>query len=158
VAVRRLAAAPPPPPPARKPEGKPPHVPTDLDRQAVSLMVGGGIAQVDIARTRNIGLTTLRKHYRQEIETGATAIATMVILAHVKRIKAGDFQAIKWWEQARLGWSEHVVVDEGKRSDTPMRVIVELVGEAAPSRAEPSALADVSRMPDVLRKTVQLVG
>jgi hypothetical protein len=135
--------------------GKPPHVPTDADRQTVSLMVAGGIAQEDIARARKLGLTTLRKYYRDEIATGTTAINTVVILAHVKRIRAGDFHAIKWWEQARMGWSEHVVVDEGKRSDTPMRVIVELVGDAAPARSEPSATA--GPRPD-LRGNVEFVG
>src|SRR5580693_9394179 len=95
-------------------------------------MVAGGIAQADIARARGISAVTLRKHYRAGLSAGAASLNTMVLIEHVKRIKAGDFQAIKWWQQARMGWSERIVVDDGKPADTPMRVIVEFVGEAAP--------------------------
>jgi hypothetical protein len=109
------------------------------------VMVAGGIAQVDIARARGISALTLRKHYRAELTNGMTALNTIVLIGHVKRIKAGDFQAIKWWQQARMGWSERVVVDDGKPPDTPMRVIVEFVGEAAPSRVEQSAPRSGSR-------------
>jgi hypothetical protein len=42
-----------------------------------------------------------------------------VLIEHVKRIKAGDFHAIRWWQQARVGWLERVVVDDGKPADTP---------------------------------------
>jgi hypothetical protein len=121
-------------------------------------MVAGGITQADIARTRGIGLRTLQKHYKTELATGATAINAIVIVEHVKQIKAGNFNAIKWWQQARMGWHEHIVVDDGKPADTPMRVIVEFVGEApAVPQVEQSAPASGSRLSD-LRKNVQLVG
>ena len=98
-------------------------------------MVAGGIAQVDIARARGISAVTLRKHYRAELTNGMTALNTVVIIELVKRIKAGEFPAIKWWTQSRMGWTERIVVDDGKPADIPMRVIVELVGEAAAPRA-----------------------
>ena len=31
-----------------------------------------------------------------------------------------------------MGWSERIVVNDGKPADTPMRIVVEFVGEAAP--------------------------
>ena len=34
-----------------------------------------------------------------------TALNTIVIIAHIERIKVGEFQAIKCWEQSRMGWS-----------------------------------------------------
>jgi hypothetical protein len=120
------------------------------------VMVAGGIGQDDIARARGISAVTLRKYYKQELANGATALNTIVLIEHVKRIRAGDFQAIKWWQQARMGWSERVVVDDGKPADTPMRVIVELVGEAAAPRVEQSAPRSESRLSDTAR--VQLVG
>lgn len=118
-------------------------------------MVAGGIAQEDIARVRGISLNTLRKHYRMELTTGATALNTIVIVEHMKRIRNGDFQAIKWWEQSRMGWSEHIVVDAAP-SDTPLRVIVELVGEPAAPQANQAAPSTGSRLD--MRKNVQLVG
>jgi hypothetical protein len=153
----RGAAPPPPERPARK-RGQPPHEPTKVDRDTVSVMVAGGIAQSDIARARGISLGTLRKHYKTELETGATALNTICIIEHVKRIKTGDFQAIKWWQQSRMGWSERIIVDDGKPADTPMRVVVEFVGEAAAPRVDQSAPRTGSRLPDDIRKNVQLVG
>ncbi len=144
------------PSPTARPANRPPHEPTKVDRDTVAAMVAAGIAQVDIARCCAVSEPTLRKHYKEEIRTGTTTLNTMVILAHIERIKAGDFQAIKWWQQARMGWSERIVVDDGKLADTPMRVIVEFVGEAAPSRVEQSAPRSGSRLSDTAR--VQLVG
>jgi hypothetical protein len=90
----------------RERRGKPLHEPTKVDRDTVTVMVAGGIAQVDIASARGISLPTLRLHYRAELDNGANQINTVVLIEHLKCIKAGDFAAIKWWEQARCGWSE----------------------------------------------------
>jgi hypothetical protein len=159
MATRKSApAAAPPPPPKRAGTGQPPHLPTQRDRDTVSLMAAGGIGQVDIARARGISTRTLQKHYRTELTTGASTLNTIVLLEHMKRIKAGDFQAIKWWEQVRMGWSEHIVVDDGKPADTPLRVVVEFVGEAGASRVDPSAPRSGSRLADDIRNKVQLVG
>jgi hypothetical protein len=133
-----------------------PHEPTKVDRDTVSVMVAGGIAQADIARARGISMVTLRKHYRAELTNGMTALNTIVLIELVKRIKAGEFPAMKWWTQARMGWSERVVVDDGKPADTPMRVIVEFVGDAAAPRVDQSAPRIGSRLADTAR--VQLVG
>lgn len=131
-------------------------MPTKVDRDTVMIMVAGGIGLVDIALARGIGITTLRKYYRTELTTGMTALNTIAIIEHVKRIKAGDFQAIKWWQQARMAWSERIVVDDGKPADTPLRVIVEFVGEAGVPVAEQPRSG--SRLPHDLRNNVQLVG
>lgn len=144
--------------PARKRgSGQPPHAPTKIDRDTVSVMVAGGIGQEDIARARGISPVTLRKHYRTELTTGATALNTIAIIQHVKRIRAGDFAAIKWWQQSRMGWSERILVDDGKPADQPIRVIVELVGDAAPHADQATSSAGSPRLPNGLRN-VQLVG
>jgi AraC-like DNA-binding protein len=146
------------PAPTKRAAHRPPHDPTKMDRDTVSIMVAGGIGQKDIARARGISEPTLRKYYKKELATGATELNTIAIIAHVKLIRAGDFHAIKWWQQARMGWSERIVVDDGKPADTPMRVIVELVGEAAAPRVEQSAPRSGSRLSENLRQTVQLMG
>jgi len=143
------------PSPIKRPAHRPPHQPTKVDRDTVSVMVAGGIAQVDIARARGISTVTLRKHYREELDAGTARLNTMVILEHIKRIKAGDFQAIKWWEQARMGWSERITVDD-RKPDASLRVIVELVGKAAGPQIEQSAPR--TGLSDAVRRNVQLVG
>jgi hypothetical protein len=90
------------PAPVKRPPSRPPHEPTKVDRDTVSLMVAGGIAQNDIARARGISAVTLRKYYKEELATGTTALSTIVLIQHIKLIRAGDFHAIKWWQQARM--------------------------------------------------------
>jgi hypothetical protein len=55
------------PAPAKRPANRPPHEPTKVDRDTVSVMVAGGIAQDDIARARGISAPTLRKYYKLEL-------------------------------------------------------------------------------------------
>ena len=152
--ARKKAPSPPNPP------YRPAHEPTDLDRNTVSVMIAAGIAQADVARCRGISAVTLRKHYKHEIATGTTAINTLVVIEHIKRIKAGDFQAIKWWEQSRMGWREHVVVDDSRLQDVPLRVIIELVGDPAPAHEGAASLSasPVHGTPRPGGNYVQLVG
>ena len=56
----------------------------------ITVMVAGGITQADIARAKGIDLKTLRKHYREELDNGASSINTMVLVEHIKLIKKGD--------------------------------------------------------------------
>jgi hypothetical protein len=125
----------------------------------ITVMVAGGITQADIARAKGISLPTLRKHYREELDNGAASVNTMVLVEHIKLIKGGDFQAIRWWEQSRMKWNTS---DEaGKLPDASMRIVVELVGEPA---AKPVTIDHEPRRPDdrggrdAVRKYVQLVG
>jgi DNA-binding CsgD family transcriptional regulator len=107
--------------------GQPAFVPTPNQRETVKVMVAAGIQQLHIAVLLGISRPTLRKHFRHEIDLGTAQITPVVLAAHLKLIEAGDMRAIEWWEKARMGWTENVIVDDG-RADRPMRVIVELVG------------------------------
>jgi hypothetical protein len=148
-------------PVVKRSRGKPAHVPTDVDRETVRVMVAGGFSHDDIARARGISDVTLRKYYREELDAGAAAVNAMVLVEHIKRIKAGDFQAIKFWEQTRMGWSEKVTIDDPRR-DQALRVVVEFMGKAE----APPVLDDDARLrgmgsvtgPRIPGSVVQLKG
>lgn len=148
------------------PAHRPPFVPTKQDKQTVMLMVGWGIDHERIAcvvgvtdeRPNGISITTLRKYFRREINAGFPEVIRIVAGAHMKRIVAGDMVAIKWFQQSRMGLRESILVDDGKPADTPMRVIIEFLGDAAPARVEASAPRSGSRLPDDVRRNVRLVG
>jgi DNA-binding CsgD family transcriptional regulator len=145
-------------PVARKP-GRPPYETTDKDRTMVRLMCAGGITQDRIAAAIEISTPTLRKHYKRDIMVGGTEIDAQAIGALVTAMRSGGKQAVaaaKFWCQSRMGWSERMTDDDGKPADIPMRVIVELVGDAAASRVEQSASR--TGFSDTIRKNVQLVG
>jgi hypothetical protein len=133
----------------------------------VKVMVAGGIEQLSIAGVLGISHVTLRKYFRREIataaaEVGAQVVSSLITMAIGQKPAPGrpavapNFHAAKWYTQARMGWSEHIVVVDDKPADIPMRVIVELVGEAAPPRVEQPAPRAGSRLSDSAR--VQLVG
>ena len=145
--------------PAKRGRGQPPHQPTKADRDAVTLMVAGGIPQADIAQWRRIDIKTLRRHYREELDKGAATVNAMVLVEHVKLIKKGDGPMIKWWEQARMGWRGDA--DPSKVPEQSTRVVVEFIGEPA---QKPVTIDHAPLRPDdrdgrdVVRRNVQLVG
>jgi len=125
-----------------------------MQRDTVKVMVAGGIQQPAIAGVLGISEPTLRRHFRKEIANGAAEVGLIVVAAHLKRIRAGDMRAIEWWEKARMGWMERTVVDEGRLADVPLRVIIELVGDA-PVQIE----QERPRRPDFdATKRVEFVG
>jgi len=101
---------PPPPKPPRRPN--PIHNPTDQLRMTVKVMIAGGIKQSDVAQVLAISIPTLRKHYRREIDIGAAEVAARVITSIITMATTGkNFQAAKYYTQARLGWSEKITVE-----------------------------------------------
>jgi len=64
--------------------GRPRFEPTEEQRRNVEIMTGLGIPQTDICRMvrgpkgKPVSLTTLEKHFRKEIDTGATNLRAKV--------------------------------------------------------------------------------
>ena len=151
---RKTSARPMPPTVTPAKRGRPAFEPTPMQRDTVKVMVAGGIQQPAIAGVLGISEPTLRRHFRKEIANGAAEVGLIVVAAHLKRIRAGDMRAIEWWEKARMGWMERTVVDEGRLADVPLRVIIELVGDA-PVQIE----QERPRRPDFdATKRVEFVG
>jgi len=116
--------------------------PSDEQRRTVEAMVSYGIPQVDIARVVGINEDTLRKHFRQEIDTGAARANTKVAqyLFEQATGQRGDsgaaVTAAIFWAKTRMRWketavTEHsgtVVVDQGtpeERAAAAVRLIDE---------------------------------
>jgi hypothetical protein len=134
----RKPAPPPPPAPAKSVGGRPPYEPTEKDRQTVRVMVAGGIEQAQICGVLKITRMTLRKYYRDELENGAAAINAIVVAEHLKRIRGGDFNAIRFWEQARMGWTERVQVNNQQldKDGNPADQVITYRWADAPSEPE----------------------
>lgn len=111
-------------PPLKRPAHRPEHIPGDKDRLTVKVMVAGGIEQVHIAGVIGISRPTLRKWYKRELAVGATEINGLVVAEHIKRIRAGDFKAIEWWEKSRMGWRETTTVENVGKDGRPIEQIV----------------------------------
>ena len=107
-----------------------PHKPTDDLRKKVSGMYGVGIPQEDIARFLGVDEKTLRKYYREELDTSLIKANAAIGGALYSKAKAGDTSAIIWWEKTRAGKSDQSTIDN-KSSDgsmtPPSKIIIEHV-------------------------------
>ena len=121
--------------------GKPAHVPDDKSRRTVRAMVGYGITHEHIARALGIDPKTLRKHYREEIDTGEVTANSMVaeslylqatgspavydakgnlIRAEQPRVTS----AAIWWTKARMGWKETQINETTGKDGAPQVHVV----------------------------------
>lgn len=82
------------------------HEPTDELRKMVKAMAGYGIPHDDICTVVGITGKTLRKHYREEIDTGEVNANTQVVGALFKAATGGNVTAAIFWTKARMGWSD----------------------------------------------------
>jgi hypothetical protein len=89
--------------------------PSDEQRRSVEAMVSYGIPQLDIARVVGIDDDTLRKHFREEIDTGAARANARVaaFLFEQATGQRGDGSAAVtsaiFWLKTRARWKETVV-------------------------------------------------
>ena len=89
----------------------PPYEPTSESREKVKSYAAVGIPQDDIARVLGIDPKTLRKYYRDELDTAATMANAAIGGALYNKAKGGDTTAMIWWTKTRMKWSEQHKVD-----------------------------------------------
>jgi DNA-binding XRE family transcriptional regulator len=94
--------------------GAPQHEPDEQSRRTVSSMSAYGIPQEDIAKVVGVDPKTLRKHYRDELDT-ATAKANAKVAESLYKKATGDgSQAVTaaiFWLKTRAQWKETVIQD-----------------------------------------------
>ena len=93
--------------------GRPPHQPTEITRELVTLHARVGTRQEVIAGILGIECNkTLRKHYREELDF-ATAEANAVIggALYNKALNGDDTAAQIFWLKTRAGFSEKNALD-----------------------------------------------
>lgn len=74
----------------------------------VEQMSAVGIPQESIARVIRGGIDdkTLRKHFREELDTAATRANAKIGGTLYNKAIAGDTTAAIWWSKTRMGWKE----------------------------------------------------
>lgn len=88
------------------------HQITEENKKLVLTLSGYGIPQADIAREVKCDLKTLRKHYRNELDTGITKANAKVAesLFKMATVKMNPTCAI-FWAKTRMGWKEVTEVE-----------------------------------------------
>ena len=139
--------------------GRPAYVASDKDRTMVRLLCAGGITQDRIAVALGCSEPTLRRHFARDIKVGATEIDALAVGTLVAAMRGGGKEAVaaaKWWTQSRMGWTERVTVDDGKPTNVPLRIVVELMGGPEPPEIDLSPPRAGSRFPNNI--PVQFIG
>jgi len=89
------------------------HKPDPAQRRQVEAMAAYGIPEANIARVMNIDAKTLRKHYRDELDLGATKANAQVAGFLFNSARNGNVTAQIFWLKTRARWrevpSEHVL-------------------------------------------------
>ncbi len=97
---------------------RPRYEPTDKDRATVKALAAYGVLQSEISKVIGVDDKTLRKHFRDELDTGSTRANAKVAESLFKRA-TGDgpssVTAAIFWLKARAGWSEAKAEAPGKK-------------------------------------------
>jgi hypothetical protein len=75
-------------------------------REKISLMAAVGIPQAHMASLHGMSLETLHKHYRDELDTGASSANAVVGGKIFEAAKRGEQWACTLWAVRRMGWKE----------------------------------------------------
>ena len=82
------------------------HQPEPAQRRQVEALAAYGIPETDISRVVGIDPKTLRKHYRDELDLGATKANAQVAGHLFSAIKSGNVTAQIFWLKTRAQWRE----------------------------------------------------
>ena len=97
------------------------YVPTAKDREMVKLATGHGLTQAEIATILRLDSKTLRKYFREELDSGS-AVAVNAMAQNLWKKAMGDgpasVTATIFWLKVRAGWREASVSSEGDKTLT----------------------------------------
>jgi len=89
--------------------GRPAHKPQPAGRRQVEAMAAYGIPEADVARVLGIDPKTLRKHYRDEIDTGSIKANSRIAESLYRKAMGDGAQSVTaciFWLKTRAQWKE----------------------------------------------------
>jgi hypothetical protein len=86
--------------------GRRAHIPDPTQRKQVETLAAYGIPEADISRVVGIDPKTLRKHYRDELDLGATKANAQVAGFLFTAARGGNVTAQIFWLKTRARWRE----------------------------------------------------
>jgi AraC-like DNA-binding protein len=104
---------------------RPRFAPSDQQRQLVKSLAAYGIGQEEIARKIGVSSKTLRRHFREELDRGATDANAQVAQTIYKMATSGEFPAASiFWLKCRAGWRQNGRVGREAQQTVPFVVEV----------------------------------
>ena len=90
-------------------------------------MAAYGVPEADISRVLGIDPKTLRKHYRDELDTGSIRANSRIAESLYRKAMGDGPQSVTaciFWLKTRARWKETSVHEHGGRGDSPMTVTI----------------------------------
>jgi crotonobetainyl-CoA:carnitine CoA-transferase CaiB-like acyl-CoA transferase len=110
--------------------GRRAHSPEPAGRRQVEAMSAYGVPEADIARVLGIDPKTLRKHYRDELDTGSIK-ANSRMAENLYRKAMGDgpqaVTATIFWLKTRAQWKETMVSEQTVTHSPILRIVRHIV-------------------------------
>ena len=108
--------------------GRPQFIKKDEDKKTVEALASAGVTQRLIAQIVKISEPTLRKHFREELDTSKARANAVISQALFKNAKDGNVAAQIFWLKTQAGWREtnyHELTgkDGDKLFDEPKQLI-----------------------------------
>lgn len=115
---------------------KVPHIPTEKSRAEVLALAGFGTKHGDIARYIGISENTLRKNYREELDTGSIKANSAVAKTLYKLAIEGDSRSCMFWLKTRAGWRETDRHEITGAEGAPLIPVIQVVFDDEPDEEE----------------------
>jgi hypothetical protein len=112
--------------------GRPVHQPDPVMRRQVQAMAAYGVPEPDIAKVIGIDPKTLRKHYRDELDTGQIKANTKVAESLYRKALGDGSQSVTaaiFWLKTRARWKETVVSEVTHDVADPIRHMMLRIAE-----------------------------
>ncbi len=103
------------------------HEPSDTTREMVLGMVRVGVNQEYIAKALGIHHNTLRKHYKEELDTGKITANAEICNALFKSALDGNTAAQIFWMKTQAGWRETNRIEHGIDDGTIKPTVIQLI-------------------------------
>ncbi len=110
--------------------GRRSHTPSPISRRQVEAMAAYGVPEKDIARVLVIDPKTLRKHYRDELDTGHVKANSRIAESLYRKAMGEGPQSVTaciFWLKTRAQWKETAVQEVTGPSLTPTLIVRQII-------------------------------
>ena len=114
--------------------GRTPHGSNATTRRQVEAMAGYGVPEADIAGVLGIDARSLRRGYREELETGHVKANAHVAERLYRRATGDGREAVTaaiCWLKTRAGWKETKLNEVSGADHGPVRVVIQRFSKPA---------------------------